>query len=190
MILKRPSELSLDEAMHYSELSDGVVNLCDDIGSFSARDVIRDIEYAMVLSESPITLYINSDGGGIYDAIAIHDFIVATRRDRRIEGVVRGRAASAASMVVLQATSPRVATPYSRLHLHEPSKWTHGPEKVSAIRDDAEELGRLHSIVIGILASTTQQHEQVIREYLDRREVWMSAYDAKVWGLIDEIRIH
>lgn len=190
-ISRRPTDLSLEEAMHYAELQDGKIYLGDEIGSYTSRDVIRDMEYAVYLTKAPtpgLTLFINSPGGGVYDAMALYDFIMTLRQTIPVMGVVRGQAASAASMVVLQATDPRCATPHSRLLLHEPSKWGHGPESVSAVQDTAEELARIHNIILTILADRSGKQVEDIRAELARREVWMSTAEAKEWGLIDQVR--
>lgn len=191
MSLIEPTELTLEEAMHLTELQNGIVNLGDEIGPFIARDLIRDIEYAIARRPrgEDITLFINSPGGGIMDAFAIYDFIVSTQQaGHRVTGIVRGQASSAASMIVLQAVDKRVATPQSRLHLHEPSNWSFGPVEASRIRDDATEITRLENIVLHILSSRVGKSVESLLIDLSRRDTWMSAQEALDWGLIDAIR--
>ena len=196
-ISRRPTDLSLEEAMHYAELLDGKIHLGDEISPYTARDVIRDMEYAVSLAvldlsiahpAPKLTLFINSPGGGLYDAMSLYDFILELRQNVPVKGVVRGQAASAASMIVLQATEPRMATPNSRFLLHEPNKWGHGPETPSSAQDNAEELARTYDFILAILAERSGKHTGDIRAEIARREVWMSATEAKEWGLIDEIR--
>ena len=188
MIIK-PGDLSLEEVIHYNELSVGKINLGDEIGPYTARDVIRDMEYALTLpGVIELILFINSPGGGVYDALAVYDFIVELRETTPVRGVVRGQAASAAAMIVLQATNPRVSTPHSRFLLHEPSQWGHGPETVSSVQDSAGELARLHDVILAILASRSGKQVGTIRDELARRQVWLSATEALEWGLIDQVK--
>ena len=190
MIIK-PSDFSLEEVMQYNELLAGKIYLGDEIGPHTARDVVRDMEFAVSISDSEtpkLTLFINSPGGGIYDAMALYDFIMQLRQTVQVMGVVRGQAASAASMLVLQATNPRVSTPSSRFLLHEPSKWGHGSESVSSAADSAEELARIHNFILLVLSGRSGKHVDVIREELKRRDVWLSATEALEWGLIDQVR--
>ncbi len=185
------SSFSLEEIMHYNELRAGKIHLSDVIGPYTARDVIRDMEYAVSITKPSmpeLVLFINSPGGGVYDAIALYDFIIELRKTTSVVGIVRGQAASAASMIVLQATKPRLATPHSRFLLHEPSKWGHELESASSVQDSAEELARLHDVILSILAEHSHRDIDVIRGELARREVWMSAAEAKEWGLIDQVR--
>lgn len=188
-MLVNPADLSLEDAMHYNELLAGRIYLGDDIGPYIARDVIRDMEFALSIAETTpaLTLYINSPGGGFYDAISVYDFILSLRKTTPVKGVVRGQAASAASMLILQATAPRVATPHSRLLLHELRKLAFGPEAASSVQDNAEELARLHTIIFGIIAERSGKEVDDIRAELTRREVWLSATEALEWGLIDMV---
>ena len=166
-------------------------DLTDEIIPYVVRDVIRDMDYALCIPNvESLTLYINSPGGEPSSAMALYDYIISTQTCCTIRGIVRGQAASAASMIVLQATSPRFATAQSRLHLHEPSKWLHegGPTKASALRDDADELTRIEGIVLSILAKRAGKDVEDLRKELGRRETWMSAAEAKEWGLIDAVR--
>ena len=189
MSLIEPTDLTLEEAMHLTELQNGIVHLGDEIGPFMARDLIRDIEYAIARRPEGegITLFINSPGGGITDALAIYDFIVSINPRNPIVGIVRGQASSAASMIVLQAVGRRVATLQARLHLHEPSNWSFGPIEASRIRDDAAEITRLEHVVLSILSHRVKKSVEDLRLELGRRETWMSAEEALEWGLIDEI---
>ncbi len=185
----QPGDLSLEEVIHYNELLDGKIHLGDEISPYTARDVIRDMEYALHLTPgTELTLFINSPGGGVHDAMALYDFIVGlTWKGIPVIGVVRGQAASAASMIVLQATKPRCATLHSRFLLHEPSKWGHGQETSSSAQDSAEELARLHDVVLSILSKRSRKAVDTIRAELARREIWLTAGEAKEWGLIDVV---
>ncbi len=192
-ITRYPTELGLEEAMHYSQLQDGKVTLSHEIDGFSAGNVIRDLEYAQTIMSTindgkGLTLYINSPGGGIYDAISIYDYIKHARdRGLGIRGVVRGHAASAASMIVLQACYPRISSPNSRFLLHEPQRWSHGSDTGSSLMDDAEEFKILSNTIFGFLAENCTKTAEQIRDEIVRRETWFSAAEAYEWGLIDEI---
>ena len=187
--MQNPTELGLDEAMHLAELQAGEVYLSDDISPFAARDLIRDIGYArnFVGDGKGIHLFINSIGGEIHSSFAIYDYIRRIRQKTNVAAIVQGQAASAAAMIVLQACSPRIATANSRFLLHEPSLWGRGPEKASIVADDAEELNRLHGVLVNILAERSRYTVPEILGQLSRRDVWMSADEALDWGLIDEI---
>lgn len=189
------SEYCLDEAILMDELNQGIVHLNSEIDEFTARDLIRNISYSIRLGNQSLKLFINSPGGGVGDSMAIYDHIREQEflydednGGARVVGIVRGHAASAASMIVLQACHVRLATRNSRLHLHEPAKWTFGPQTAGAIRDDAKELTELETIILGIIASRAHKSVDELREELGRRDTWMSADEAYQWGLIDGVR--
>ena len=190
-----PNQLGLGEAIHLDSLSQGIVTFNDEIDGISAQGLMQDIAYAIRLGNKSIRLYINSHGGAIGSAFAMYDFIreqinayQENRGGAMIGGIVRGTAESAASMILLQACEPRVATDHSRLHLHEPSAWNFGPVALSSMKDNAEELSKLEGIVLGIVARRAGKHYDIVKDQLSRRETWMSAHEAKDWGLIDGVQ--
>ncbi len=190
-ISRLPTNISLEEAMHYAELQDGRIHLTDDISPFSTRDVIRDMEYALEITpETKLILFINSPGGEYHSSIGLYDYIVRLQKLRStyVTGFVQGQAASAASMIILQACDTRISSVHSRFLLHEPGRWgTTNIEKVSSIQDTTNDLKEIHSVVLGILADRSGKKVSVIRTELERRDVWLSATEALAWGLIDEI---
>ncbi len=192
-----PDHLGLSEVIHVDELQQGIVNFDDEIDGLSSALLIQDIRYSMRLGNKSIKLYINSQGGEIGSAFALYDFIreqinlfFQDKGGAMIGGIVRGTAASAASMILLQACDPRVATDHSRLHMHEPSAWYFGPIEVSSMKDNAEELSKLEGIILGIVSNRAGKTYDEVKESLQRRETWMSAHEAKEWGLIDAVQTH
>ena len=190
-----PSKLGLGEAMHADQLNQGIITFDEEIDTATAAVLIEDIGYSIRLGNRSIKMYINSPGGEIGSAFAIYDFIKLqihlyqeSDGGALIAGIVRGHAASAASMILLQACEPRVATDHSRLHLHEPGSWNFGPVPLSQMKDNAEELAKLEHIILGIVSSRAGKTYEEVKENLQRRETWMSAQEAKAWGLIDWVQ--
>jgi len=105
----------------------------------------------------------------------------------KTDAVVEGLAASAAAMVILQAMQKRYATLNSRFLLHEPKRMPDGLISPSMIRDETGYLCDIENMIYSILAKRCKKSKKQIAELIGRREVWLSAKEAKKLGLIDTI---
>jgi ATP-dependent Clp protease protease subunit len=177
------------ELLEAEEAISGTTRLADEIGDGAARELSQYIGYACRRGIKEITLIITSPGGGAYAAFAIYDAIrAAEAAGIPTKGVVEGYAASAASMIVLQACKRRLAMAHSRLHLHEVSQWIFmEKQKMSDVEDSAKEMKVLTDMMAEILSKRTGKTKEEIEEFIKRRERWMSAQEAKEFGLIDEV---
>ena len=133
--------------------------------------------------ERDINLYINSPGGVVSAGLAIYDTIQYIRCD--VSTICIGQAASMGA-VLLTAGKPgkRFSLPYSRIMIHQPSGGTQG--QASDIKIQAAEMFRIKSILDNVLTKHTKQPLEKIEKDTDR-DYFMSAQEAKEYGLIDEI---
>lgn len=152
-------------------------------------DTIANLISAQLLhleSENPdrdINIYINSPGGDINALFAIYDTMQYVKPD--IATICFGQAASAAA-VLLAAGTPgkRLALRHSRILIHQPYAGAQG--QVSDIEIAATEITRLKVQLEDILAEHTGQTAEKIASDTDRDYV-MNAYEAKEYGIIDEV---
>ena len=137
-------------------------------------------------SEDPdkdISLYINSPGGVIYSGLAIYDAMQYIKP--QVSTVCVGFAASMAALLLCAgATGKRYALPNSRVMIHQPLGGAEG--QASDIEIQAREILRLREVTNGILARHTGQPLEKIAQDVDRN-YWMSAEEAKAYGIVDEI---
>jgi ATP-dependent Clp protease protease subunit len=137
-------------------------------------------------SEDPdkdIFLYINSPGGVVYSGLAIYDTIQYIRP--QVATICIGIAASMAALLLASgAKGKRFALPNSRVMIHQP----HGGAEGQAvdIEIQAKEILRLREIGNQILVNHTGQPHEKIERDVDRN-YWMSAVEAKEYGIIDDI---
>ncbi|NLY75139.1 MAG: ATP-dependent Clp endopeptidase proteolytic subunit ClpP [Firmicutes bacterium] len=133
--------------------------------------------------EKDIYLYINSPGGVVYSGLAIYDTIQYIR-PQVVTTCVGIAASMAAILLAAGAKGKRYALPNSRVMIHQP----HGGAEGQAVDIDiqAREILRLREIGNQILAKHTGQPIERIERDVDRN-FWMSATEAKDYGLIDEI---
>ncbi len=135
-------------------------------------------------SESkPITLYINSPGGDVDAGFAVFDmarFIAAP-----VRCISAGLAASAAVVVLLAAPKQRrLSLPNSRFLMHQPSAGVRG--SIADIRIEAKEIIKMRQRINELIARETGQPVEKV-ENDTRRNYWMSAEEAREYGLIERI---
>ncbi len=153
------------------------------------NDEIANLIIAQLLfleSEDPdkdIYLYINSPGGVVTAGMAIYDTMQYIKPD--VQTICMGQAASMGA-VLLAAGAPgkRHALPHSRIMIHQPIGGFEG--QATEIEIHAKEILRIREELNKILAHHTGQPIEKIREDTER-DFFMSAEEAKEYGLIDEI---
>jgi ATP-dependent Clp protease protease subunit len=133
--------------------------------------------------ERPIEFYINSPGGVVTSGLAIYDTMQFLPND--VVTYCIGQAASMGS-VLLAAGTPgkRFSLPNSRIMIHQPLGGAQGQASDVAIQ--AQEMARIKDKLNEILAKHTGKAVKEIEAACDR-DNFMSAMDAKEFGLIDEI---
>lgn len=131
-----------------------------------------------------IALYINSPGGAITSLMAIYDTMNFIRPDAAT--YCMGQAASSAAILVAAgARGKRFALPHSRILLHQPS--IGGLEgQATDIEIHAREIVRVKEEMNQILAHHTGQDIEKIRRDTER-DYWMTAEEAKEYGVIDTV---
>jgi ATP-dependent Clp protease protease subunit len=130
-----------------------------------------------------IALYINSPGGIVTSGLAIYDTMQYIKPE--VSTVCIGQAASMGSLL-LQAGEPgrRFATPNARVMLHQPSGGAQG--QATDIEIHAREILAIRERLNQIYVKHTGQDIDTIRRALER-DNFMTAQDAKTFGLIDEV---
>ena len=134
-------------------------------------------------SEKDIFLYINSPGGSITDGLAIYDTMQYIKAP--VNTICIGQAASMGAFL-LAAGRPgkRMALPNARIMIHQPFGGARG--QASDIEIQAKEILRLREILNENLAIHTKQPIERIEKDTER-DFFMTAHQAKEYGLIDNI---
>ena len=139
-----------------------------------------------VYSENPdkdIHLYINSPGGVVTAGMAIYDTMQYIKPD--VSTICVGSAASMASVLLTAgAKGKRFALPHSQVMIHQPLGGVQG--QATEIEIHAREILRMRKELNGILSKHTGQPIDVIQKDTER-DNFMTAEEAKAYGLIDEI---
>ncbi|HON71941.1 MAG TPA: ATP-dependent Clp protease proteolytic subunit, partial [bacterium] len=155
------------------------------------EDEIANLVMAQLLfleGESPekdIFIYINTPGGSITAGMAIYDTMQYIKPE--ISTICIGQAASmGAVLLAAGAKGKRYALPHSRIMIHQPAIYGGLQGPATDIDIQTKELLRLKRIVNEILAKHTSQPLEKVERDTDR-DFFMSAQEAKEYGIIDEI---
>lgn len=162
-------------------MMDRIIFIGSDIDSNLANIVNAQLLFLDSINHNEITIYINSPGGSVYDGLAIYDTIHMINSPVRT--VCIGLAASMAS-ILLSCGSKRCALPHSRIMIHQPLGGVKG--QASDILITANEITKLKEELNQILATKTGKALDQIYKDADR-DYWMTAEEAKEYGIIDEI---
>ncbi|MBH8576455.1 ATP-dependent Clp endopeptidase proteolytic subunit ClpP [Nostocaceae cyanobacterium CENA369] len=134
-------------------------------------------------SEKDIQLYINSPGGSVYAGMAIYDTIQQIRPD--VVTICFGLAASMGAFLLTAGTAgKRMSLPDSRIMIHQPLGGAQG--QAIDIEIQAREILYIKAKLNQLLASHTGQPLERI-EADTERDFFMSAEEAKNYGLIDQV---
>lgn len=173
-----------DELLHM-----GIVCIDNELDGINITETLCDLRELAYGREdmdcSRVVIHLNSPGGHAYGAFAVHDAIKAIPKPVTI--IVEGWAASAASMIVLQAADKRMARPNARFLLHEIRRWAFTEETTSQLEDEVKEMKAITDMVVDLLSRRCGKSKQSVRATIRRKEIWMSAKQALKWGLIDGI---
>jgi ATP-dependent Clp protease protease subunit len=161
-----------------------IIFLGKDVDDEIANQIIAVMLY--LDSEDPgkdIYLYINSPGGMVTSGMAIFDTMQHIKSD--VVTICVGLAASMGSFLLMAgAKGKRLALPHSRIMIHQPSGGTRG--QASDIEIEAREILRIRRQLNQVYADRTGQTLEKIEKDMDR-DFFMSAQEAKEYGLIDRV---
>ncbi|MCP9941667.1 ATP-dependent Clp protease proteolytic subunit [Cyanobium sp. ATX 6E8] len=138
-------------------------------------------------NSKPIYLYINSPGGSVTAGLAIYDTMQYVKSD--VVTICVGLAASMGAFLLGAGTKgKRLALPHSRIMIHQPLGGT-SQRQASDIEIEAKEILRLKDMLNHSMADMTGQSFEKIEKDTDR-DYFLSAAEAKDYGLIDRVIAH
>ncbi len=164
-------------------LKNRIVIISGEINKDRADEFARQMLVLDSESADPIYVYINSPGGDVDSGFAIYDMIRFVKSPVTVVGM--GLVASAAALIFLSVPlERRVAFPNSTYLIHQPLSQLKGvaidvaiyAEKIEALRHKLDDV---------IAAATGKSREEVEKD--TERDCWMSAEEAKAYGLLSRI---
>ena len=167
-------------------MMDRIIFLGTQIDDYTANVIQAQLLY--LDSSDPgkdISIYINSPGGSVYAGLGIYDTMQYISSD--VKTICTGMAASmAAVLLVAGEKGKRFALNHSRVMIHQPMGGAQG--QASDIEITAREIQKLKKELYTIIAD--HSHTDFDKVWADSdRDYWMTAQEAKEYGMIDEVLI-
>ncbi|MBO0421656.1 ATP-dependent Clp protease proteolytic subunit [Enterococcus plantarum] len=148
-----------------------------------AREVTSQLLLLAAMGDEPIKIFINSQGGHVEAGDTIHDMIKFVKPEVIVIGT--GWVASAGITIYLAAEAKnRYSLPNTRYMIHQPAGGVQGQS--TEIQIEAKEIIRMRERVNRLIAEATGQTYEKIAKDTDRN-FWMSADEAKDYGMISKI---
>ena len=130
----------------------------------------------------PINVVINSDGGDVYEALGMIDFMQSL--NIKVNTICRGRAMSAAALLLCAGTGNRVASKNSTIMFHEISSGIYG--KSSDMKANVQHTEKLEEILINIITSNSKRDSLFWKDKI-LKDYYLSPEEAIELGIIDTI---
>ena len=165
-------------------LEDRIIFLSTDVDDYVCNIIKAQLLYLEMESDKDIKIYIDSGGGSVYSGLGLLDVMDFVKPD--IITVNTGLAASMAAVILCSGTKgKRKALRRSRTMIHQPLGYT-GYAQATDMEIEAKEINSLKKELYEIISDTTGQvYDKVYKD--SERDYWMTASEAKKYGMIDEI---
>ncbi len=167
-------------------MMDRIIFMGTDVNDYSAN--VIQAQLLFLDSSDPgkdISLYLNSPGGSVYAGLGIYDTMQYIQSD--VSTICTGIAASMASVLLAAgAEGKRFALKHSRVMIHQPMGGMQG--QASDMEITVREIQKLKHELYTILAEHSHNPFDRIEKDSDR-DYWMTAEEAKAYGMIDEVLV-
>ena len=165
-------------------LSDRIIMLSEEVNDASASVIVAQLLFLEAQDpDKDIQFYINSPGGSVTSGLAIYDTMQYIKPD--VSTICIGMAASMGAFLLSSgAKGKRIALPNSEIMIHQPSGGSQG--QATDIQIQAEHILKIKKKLNEILADNTGKSIKEIEKDCER-DHFMSAEEAKEYGLIDKV---
>lgn len=166
-------------------LDDRIIFLSDEIDSDVCNIIKAQLLYLESESDDDIKIYIDSPGGSVYSGLGLLDVMDYVTPD--IVTINTGLAASMGAVILCSgAKGKRKALKRSRTMIHQPLGYGGYVQQASDMEIEAKEINSLKKELYEIISDRSGQSFDRVSKDSDR-DYWMTASDAKKYGMIDEI---
>jgi len=167
-------------------LDDRIIFLSTEVDEYVTNIIKAQLLYLESESDEDISIYIDSPGGSVYTGLGLLDVMDFVKPD--IVTINTGLAASMAAVILCSGTKgKRFALKRSRTMIHQPLGYG-GYQQASDMEIEAKEINSLKKELYEIISDKSGQTFDRVAKDSDR-DYWMTAADAKKYGIIDEIII-
>ncbi|MBE6658526.1 MAG: ATP-dependent Clp endopeptidase proteolytic subunit ClpP [Ruminococcaceae bacterium] len=187
MVVEQTSRGERSYDIYSRLLNDRIIFLADEVNDQTASLVVAQLLFLEAQDpDKDISLYINSPGGSVSAGMAIYDTMNFIKCD--VSTICIGMAASMGAFLLSSgAKGKRIALPNSEIMIHQPLGGMQG--QASDIKIHADHILRTKKHLNEILAANTGKPLEIIERDTDR-DNFLTAEQAKEYGLIDEVFTH
>ena len=166
-------------------LDDRIIFLSTEIDSDVCNIIKAQLLYLESESDDDIKIYIDSPGGSVYSGLGLLDVMDFVKPD--IITINTGLAASMGAVILCSGTKgKRKALKRSRTMIHQPMSYGGYVQQASDMEIEAKEMNSIKKELYEIISDMTGQNYDRVSKDGDR-DYWMTAIEAKKYGMIDEI---
>jgi ATP-dependent Clp protease protease subunit len=168
-------------------LEDRIIFLSTEIDDYVCNIIKAQLMYLEKESDEDIQIYIDSPGGSVYSGLGLLDVMDYVKPD--IVTMNTGLAASMAAVILCSGTKgKRKSLKRSRTMIHQPMTGFGSYAQASDMEIEAKEINSLKKELYEIISENTgQKYDNVYKD--GDRDYWMTATEAKKYGMVDEIII-
>jgi ATP-dependent Clp protease protease subunit len=168
-------------------LEDRIIFLSTEIDDYVCNIIKAQLMYLESLDDEDIEIYIDSPGGSVYSGLGLLDVMDYVKPD--IVTMNTGLAASMAAVILCSGTKgKRKSLKRSRTMIHQPMTGFGSYAQASDMEIEAKEINSLKKELYEIISENTgQKYDNVYKD--GDRDYWMTATEAKKYGMVDEIII-
>jgi ATP-dependent Clp protease protease subunit len=180
----------LYESLNYQlgtllDYEDSIIYMNEEISDSSVTDLIirmRSLLQHRKDKQAPVNILIDSPGGDVYATLGIIDYI--EQLDVKVNTLCRGKAFSAAAIILACGTGTRMCSKRSTVMLHQTSSFLGG--KMSDISAFLENVKVMENTIYDILAEKTKKDAAFWRENM-KSDMFLTSEQLLSYGLIDQI---
>lgn len=181
-----PEETKKNDGQNYIQqkmLDSRTILLFGEISQDSAKEVCSQLLLLASLSDDPIKLFINSQGGHVEAGDTIHDMIQFIKPEVKVIGT--GWVASAGITIYLAAKKEnRYSLPNTRYMIHQPAGGVSGQS--TEIQIEAKEIVKMRERINHLISDATGQSYDKVTDDTDRN-FWMDLTEAKDYGIVTHV---
>ena len=169
------------------DVDSSTIYMFGDIADGTLYDLVLRIRAILYMrpdekKNEPLNIVINSDGGDVYEALGMIDFMQSL--NIKVNTICRGRAMSAAALLLCAGTGNRVASKNSTIMFHEISSGIYG--KSSDMKANVQHTEKLEEILINIITSNSKRDSLFWKDKI-LKDYYLSPEEAIDLGIIDTI---
>ena len=186
-VIEQTSRGEISYDIYSRLLKDRIIFLGEEVNDVSANLIVAQLLFLEAEDPSKdIQLYINSPGGSVTAGMAIYDTMQYIKCD--VSTICLGMAASMGAFLLSSgAKGKRYALPNSTIMIHQPSGGAQG--QATEIQIVADQIAKTKKKLNEILSANTGQPLEIVEKDTDR-DNYMTAEEAKAYGLIDGVVVH